>query len=1003
MLTNVRHSRVQATSLRLTVGGRIDNAGIITHYVAQSATPLLAAASPMEQSASTPVMAHVEITAKEIINSGTIAAPHGMLTMTAKELIKQQGAAIALDAVQLETPGHLFFGEGSVTGVHGKTSLDERPAVYAIAASISGAGGVIGDLNPEVARFSKMQATTGTIDLSSQAVESTHSKRLWNGRKKTRKTVKQIPFVFRGPVELSGPENILLTAVHFNAQPHQSSTIHARQKIVLQGAKGSIYTSKSRFGGRASTFQEYLVPSIVDHTFNVRSDINSIVLYGFLPFHQLSLEAVRGTIRWSAVPVHSRIRSTGLGIGIDVSALAGTLQSSMDLTPWLLGERRLPKLAMFFSIPLQSYIKQLGNSEQPDWAKLLNTYGAYKDAHAFLKDMQQWRKSLTTVKVGGRLSYTSYHAESIDYAASLIPPLASLRMKAQSIELNAIRAQADVLDIIAKTLSLNPALMHLTHTLKTHSISAGVSLGVTTPLYVSASTFYSKRYQELWLPTELTAQNLFLEVEILNVIHSRISGVQGTLNYTALHLSEKQRRHSTRFYSGSASSVGRIHINLGNEDYKESLYHAGIKLLESVLAIQSVSLSKHGHKRAIFLDLLPIDLFHDLEGFLKTSSQQQEPSKSPKLKSKKVPRRSTRNHVPPSSMMHLAVLYEERLHAEDTEPKNHPDAIAKGVITGIAHLLEILKHPLDEFLYPLTLFTYDSIVCLTVSEAMDAEQVVPARPAAIARMEERWLGLKYTIVHFQKASPLKKTEQASVLLTTLVVPGQTLKLTSRLGRVASDLHRFRTVSPQKFQTRDWWDLAVVPPQITHITASELQTISRAKDFLYVVLPDGQLLLANERLTQAVLTRHGTKGKFLAHPELATFQPVVAAGKVEVKKGRILEVNDASGHFRPHGDHLPRLVERVFQRYNLPIQGKYQTRYGAPHPGLALTRVLEPKNPSLELGKELRSGIPFFILKSIKTNPDTIHSSHSIHRFFNRENEGTSTLTKEAIFRENKLQ
>ena len=244
-LTSVRHSRVQATSLRLTVGGRIDNAGIITHYVSQSSTPALPPASPSEQSASTPVMAHVVIAVKEIINSGTIAAPNGMLTMNAKKLIKQQGAAIALDAVQLETPGHLFFGEGSVTGVHGKTSLDERPAVYAIAASISGAGAVIGDLNPEMVRSSQIQASTGTIDLSPQTVERTHSKRLWNGRKKTGKTVKQIPFVFRGPVELSAPQDIFLTSVHFNAQPHQSSTIHARQKIVLQGAKGSIYTSKS--------------------------------------------------------------------------------------------------------------------------------------------------------------------------------------------------------------------------------------------------------------------------------------------------------------------------------------------------------------------------------------------------------------------------------------------------------------------------------------------------------------------------------------------------------------------------------------------------------------------------------------------------------------------------------------------------------------------------------------------------------------------------------------
>lgn len=957
ILSSTRSSFARATNLRITVGGRFDNSrGTIAHHVPQSVSLLLPAASSSSSKPDpTPAFANIMITAKEIHNSGIIAAPQGGITMNAQKEIQQHGAAVARDAVYIETLGHLSFGSGSMTGVRGKQqSLDERPAVYVVAASVSGHGSIVGDLNPEPERHSQIKTTTANIDLSPQTVMNTHIKRLWNGRKKKRQTVEQIPFIFRGPVQLSGPQDIILTSVYFNAQLHQVSSVHAHQKIVLQGAKGSIYTAKSRLFGRASIFQEYLVPSRIDHALNIRSDHNNIILYGCVPNLQLTLEAPEGKIHWSAVPIHARIRSTGFGVSVDISALAGTLQSSTDLTPLILGERRLPKVTASFSLPLQSYIQQLTDSEQPVWAKILNTHGAYIDAHALLKDTPQWHESLTAIKVGGRLSYTSSRMAFTDYAASHPPPLRFLKMIGKHIQLDAMRIEAKEVNITAQSLTLNPAPAHAYHTVTTHSLATGVSIGVTSPLYVSVSTSHSNQYQIRWIPSEMIADYLSLQVKALNVIHSHVFGVQGEIHYDNLQLSEKQNRFGNRFYKATVSSSGAIQISLGHEDRKASSYRASIELLAHGLTIQSTPLPEAGRRHAVSLDLRPGDLFHDLKPSAKKHSH-------PMYIEPWHPKTSTQSmkKEPSSKSMGQSVQF---IAQHQPAPQNYRDAITKGVSTGLHHLLEVIKHPIDQFLYPVSILTYDAIVCLTISEAEDADRVFPARPVAIARMKERWTGLKYAVVHFQKANSLQKTEQASAFLTTLVAPGQTIKVLSRLNRIAGDLHRFRVINPQQFQTQQWWDVAAVPPKVTPVTASEIQTISEATDLLYIVRTDGKLLLANEWLTESILTREGVKSRILCHPELAEFKPVVAAGIVKVKDDLIIEVNDASGHFKPHGDHLPDLVERVFERHDLPIKGKYQSRFGTPHPGLDFTRVAEPRLPKKAFDKNLVSGLPFFISK-----------------------------------------
>ncbi|WP_163505155.1 LamG-like jellyroll fold domain-containing protein [Fodinicola acaciae] len=86
---------------------------------------------------------------------------------------------------------------------------------------------------------------------------------------------------------------------------------------------------------------------------------------------------------------------------------------------------------------------------------------------------------------------------------------------------------------------------------------------------------------------------------------------------------------------------------------------------------------------------------------------------------------------------------------------------------------------------------------------------------------------------------------------------------------------------------------------------------RSGKFGYVVKQDGQLLLG--RLTDG-------------HVSIAGGDAVMAAGEVHLRSGRILEINNASGHYRPYGQYQQSAAESAFRDAGWEVTNQYVERW-----------------------------------------------------------------------------
>jgi len=99
---------------------------------------------------------------------------------------------------------------------------------------------------------------------------------------------------------------------------------------------------------------------------------------------------------------------------------------------------------------------------------------------------------------------------------------------------------------------------------------------------------------------------------------------------------------------------------------------------------------------------------------------------------------------------------------------------------------------------------------------------------------------------------------------------------------------------------------VRPPNI--IPNRRLLTMDQ-RDLIYVVLKDGTLVTGKNRRWQG-------------HIDLAQGKPVVAAGEFGVYNGKLKFINNASGHYQPHGEAARAAAEAAFRKAGFDVDGKY---------------------------------------------------------------------------------
>jgi filamentous hemagglutinin len=70
----------------------------------------------------------------------------------------------------------------------------------------------------------------------------------------------------------------------------------------------------------------------------------------------------------------------------------------------------------------------------------------------------------------------------------------------------------------------------------------------------------------------------------------------------------------------------------------------------------------------------------------------------------------------------------------------------------------------------------------------------------------------------------------------------------------------------------------------------------------------------------------SKGGYQGHIDLAGGKPVLAAGEVTIVNGRLVELNNKSGHYQPSGLTARKAAEDAFSALGFDTTGVYNESY-----------------------------------------------------------------------------
>jgi filamentous hemagglutinin len=99
--------------------------------------------------------------------------------------------------------------------------------------------------------------------------------------------------------------------------------------------------------------------------------------------------------------------------------------------------------------------------------------------------------------------------------------------------------------------------------------------------------------------------------------------------------------------------------------------------------------------------------------------------------------------------------------------------------------------------------------------------------------------------------------------------------------------------------------------IQTFTSEQISRSTFSRKLNYVVDADGSLVLG--RVNDALGG---------GHIDIARGNPALAAGEVRIVNGKIISVDNSSGHYLPTGPSAQRAAERAFRNAGFDISGKY---------------------------------------------------------------------------------
>ena len=194
-------------------------------------------------------------------------------------------------------------------------------------------------------------------------------------------------------------------------------------------------------------------------------------------------------------------------------------------------------------------------------------------------------------------------------------------------------------------------------------------------------------------------------------------------------------------------------------------------------------------------------------------------------------------------------------------------------MSGVDGLIEMVKHPIDNVLYPIAINTFDAFVIAGACEsardmAKDPREVndltvkilqsSELTSGALTRMQEKVRGIENVIDDLSTASGPKRTEAGAEVVTAVLVPGTVVKAVKAVKNMVQlgvpFAPKFTPLLPEigeKF---------VPAESIKFLTLADVRTgkYDGFAHLIYVITEDRKLLIAPNRIEIPDIVPKGSK-------------------------------------------------------------------------------------------------------------------------------------------------
>ena len=237
--------------------------------------------------------------------------------------------------------------------------------------------------------------------------------------------------------------------------------------------------------------------------------------------------------------------------------------------------------------------------------------------------------------------------------------------------------------------------------------------------------------------------------------------------------------------------------------------------------------------------------------------------------------------------------------------QSHPDAFTKGLSLAIFDLASLIRHPIDNFLFPISEFFADTVIIAAhhnIGNSLDKDIAylrlqLTENPKwyidATTRMKARGENIGQIMNHYlYKAEPEEYTREFARIL----VPAYFFKAGKVFVTMQNNLKNFNQLHVPLFMPADTTPL--LPKEIKALSVEQVRNHGRRMapsidPLMYVITKEGKVIITEQ---------------IYDHWHLGKGEPVAAAGDIYVNtKGNICRADTRSGSYAPSHPKLPNLV------------------------------------------------------------------------------------------------